>query len=114
MRIRKLNMHKYANCGHYVDGINGEKGFISYDTKVIIIRHARVIYTGKYSVTTSKQLTWWIDEHADDVRGLNKETLAIMYKEHLAYNVCTGELEPLTKDEKREIAEIRHETRIYY
>ena len=47
MRIRKLNMHKYANCGHYVEGINGEEGFISYDTKVIIIRHARVIIERK-------------------------------------------------------------------
>lgn len=114
MRIRKLTEHHYANCGHYVESINGEEGFISYNTKVLIIRHARVIYTGKYSSTTSRQLSWWLEEHEEDVWGLNKKTLALMYKEHLAYNVCTGELEPLTKDEEQEIAEIRYETRIDY
>jgi hypothetical protein len=114
MRIRNLKNHRYANCGHYVDGINGEEGFISYNTKVIIIRHGRVIYTGKYSSTTTRQLSWWLEEHEKDVWGLNKKTLAIMYKEHLAYNACTGALEPLTKDEEQEIAEIRYETRIGY
>lgn len=114
MRIRNLENHRYANCGHYVEGITGEEGFISYDTKVVIVRHDRIIYTGKYSVTTSKQLTWWLNEYANRYKGLDKDMLALMYKEHLAYNYYTGELEPLTKEEEREIAEIRHETRIYY
>lgn len=64
MEIRKLIEHKYANCGSYMDsylahGIGWcmEYGFVSYSTKVIMRRGARIIYTGKYSVTTSKQLS---------------------------------------------------------
>ena len=115
MRTRKLSEHRYANCAYYVDtsftkewGYETEEGMLSYDTKVIIIRGDRVIYTGKYSVTTSKQQTWWLAEFGKLVKGVNKKTLALMYKNHLAYNRETGELTPLTKAEEREIAEIRH------
>lgn len=115
MRIRKLNAHKHANCGYYVDRVsNGkggyisEEGMISYDTKVIIIHGDRVIYTGKYSVTTSQQQTWWLKEFGALVKGVNKKTLELMYNQHMAYDRKTGELLPLTKEEEREIAEIRH------
>lgn len=115
MRIRKLTNHRYANVGYYVDsvytgkyGYITEEGMLSYDTKVIIIRDDRVIYTGKYSVTTSKQQTWWLAEFGALVKGVNKKTLELMFNEHLAYNRKTGELTPLTKEEEREIAEIRH------
>lgn len=115
MRIRKLTNHRYANVGYYVDsvytgkyGYITEEGMLSYDTKVIIIRGDRVIYTGKYSVTTSKQQTWWLAEFGALVKGVNKKTLELMFNAHLAYNRKTGELTPLTKEEEREIAEIRH------
>lgn len=115
MRIKKLNEHKYAKCGYYADivytgkyGYISEEGMISYDTKVIIIRGDRVIYTGKYSVTTSKQQTWWLKEFGALVKGVNKKTLELMYNQHMAYDRKTGELMPLTKEEEREIAEIRH------
>lgn len=115
MRIRKLENHRYANVGYYVEsvypgkyGYITEEGMLSYDTKVIIIRGDRVIYTGKYSVTTSKQQTWWLAEFGELVKGVNKKTLELMFNEHLAYNRETGELTPLTKEEEREIAEIRH------
>ena len=115
MRIRKLTNHHYAQVGYYVDSVYTEKygyiteeGMLSYDTKVIIIRGDRVIYTGKYSVTTSKQQTWWLAEFGELVKGVNKKTLELMFNEHLAYNRETGELTPLTKEEEREIAEIRH------
>lgn len=115
MRIRKLNEHKYAKCGYYVDsvytgkyGYISEEGMLSYDTKVIIICGDRVIYTGKYSVTTSKQQTWWLKEFGELVKGINKKTLELMYNQHMAYDRKTGELMPLTKEEEREIAGIRH------
>lgn len=115
MRIRKLTNHRYAKVGYYVDsvytgkyGYITEEGMLSYDTKVIIIRGDRVIYTGKYSVTTAKQQTWWLAEYGELVKGVNKKTLELMFNEHLAYNRETGELTPLTKEEEREIAEIRH------
>ena len=112
MRIRKLNEHKYAKCGYYADsvytgkyGYISEEGMISYSTKVIIIRGNRVIYTGKYSRTTSKQQTWWMREFG---KLVNHAPLDFMNKEHMAYDRETGELMPLTKEEEREIAEIRH------
>lgn len=115
MRVRKLTNHCYANCGYYADstftgklGYITEEGMLSYNTKVIIIRGDRVIYTGKYSVTTAKQQTWWLAEYGKLVKGVTKKTLELMYKNHLAYNRETGELTPLTKEEEREIAEIRH------
>lgn len=115
MIAKKLINHRYANCGYYVDskfteklGYITEEGMFSYNTRVIIIRGDRVIYTGKYSVTTSKQQTWWLAEYGELVKGVNKKTLELMYKNHLAYNRKTGELTPLTHEEEREIAEIRY------
>nr|DAE20543.1 MAG TPA: hypothetical protein [Caudovirales sp. ctSH72] len=114
MEIKKLIKHKYAQCGAYKDYvlINGgdfdgrEWGFLSYSTKVIIVRGSRVIFTGYYSRTTSKQMGWWLDEYGYNIKGLGKDTLKIMAEKGLAYDTVTGELTPLTHDELREI---RHE-----
>ena len=114
MEIRKLTEHRYAQCGTYTDvylahkiGWCQEYGFISYNTKVIIHRGARIIFTGYYSRTTSKQVGWYLKEFADTLNGLNADTLKIMARDNLAYNDCTGELEPLNEYELREIKEIR-------
>lgn len=88
-------------------GYKTEEGLLSYHTKVIIIRCDRVIYTGKYSVTTSKHQMWWLKEFGELIKGVNKKTLELMYNQHMAYDRKTGELMPLTKEEEREIAEIR-------
>ena len=114
MEIRKLLSHKYAKCGFYHDAYLAHKigwcmeyGFMSYTTKVIIMRGSRIIYTGKYSTTTSRQVTWFLSEYENTLNGLNKKTLEIMARENLAYDDITGELTPLTHDELREIKEIR-------
>ena len=115
MELKRLENHKYAQCGVYKDYvlINGldfdgrEWGFLSYSTKVIIVRGSRVVFTGYYSQTTSRQMTWWLDEYGDNLKGVTKETLAIMARDGLAYDTVTGELTPLTHDEVREIKEIR-------
>lgn len=113
MDIYKLREHKYAKCGFYrkyplISGkVYIEWGMLSYYTRVIIVRGSRVIFTGKYSRTTTKQMTWWLAEYGDRLKGLNKKTLEIMARENLAYDTITGELEPLTHDELREIKEIR-------
>lgn len=117
MDIRKLVSHKYANCGFYTDAYLAHKigwcmeyGFLSYETKVVIMRGSRIIYTGRYSRTTSKQLSWFLNEYANVLKGLTRATLDIMERESLAYDTITGELEPLTHDELREIKEIRRKT----
>lgn len=113
LEIMKLHNHKYAQCGTYMDsyltkcGWCMEYGFISYTTKVIIRRGSRIIFTGYYSRTTSTQVGWYLKEHEKDLRGLNADTLKIMDRDGLAYDDITGELEPLTDYELREIKEIR-------
>ena len=114
MEIRKLINHRYANCGVYMDAYLAHKigwcmeyGFISYSTKVIIRRGSRIIFTGYYSRTTSKQMGWYLKEFADTLNGLNADTLKIMDKGRYAYDDITGELMPLTEREELEIREIR-------
>lgn len=114
IKTRHLLKHPYAKCSLYMDSylVKGggwcvEYGFVSYKTKIIIERDSRIIYTGKYSMTTSRQLSWFLDEQSRNIKGLTKDTLRIMDRDRLAYNYITGELEPLTKEEEREIKAIR-------
>lgn len=114
MDIYKLRKHKYAQCGMFEDtffaGKHGwlmEWGFVSYSTKVIMVRGSRVIFTGYYSCTTSRQLSWWLKEYGSRLKGLDKKTLDIMDRKHLAYDYKTGELTPLTDYEWRECKGIR-------
>lgn len=117
MDIKKLSEHRYAQCGAYTNYVllNGmhfdgrEWGFISYTTRVIIVRGSRVMFTGYYSRTTSRQLSWWLKEYGDKLKGLDKTTLDIMDRENLAYDFETGELTPLTHDELRERKNERRE-----
>lgn len=112
MDLYKLNNHHYAQCALYrkyplIHGVmHIEWGFLSYNTRVIIVRGSRVIFSGYYSRTTSRQMTWWLAEHGDKIKGLTSQTLKIMAEKGLAYDFETGELTPLTHDELREI---RHE-----
>lgn len=114
MEIMRLRNHKYAQCAYYHtmylagrDGWGHEWGFMSYSTRVIIVRGSRVMFTGYYSHTTSRQLSWWLAEYGERLKGLDKKTLDIMGREHLAYDFETGELTPLTDYEWRERKEIR-------
>lgn len=114
MDVFKLRNHKYAQCGMFQDaflagrdGWLNEWGFLSYFTKVLIIRGSRVIFTGYYSRTTSRQLSWWLEEYGDRLKGLNRKTLDIMDRKHFAYDFKTGELTPMTDYEERERMGIR-------
>lgn len=60
-----------------------------------------------HSRTTSRQLSWWLEEYGDRLKGLDKKTLDVMDREHLAYNYKTGELTPLTDYEWCERKDIR-------
>lgn len=113
--MRPLLTHPYAQCALYMDsyfakgmGYCIEYGFRSYNTKIIIERGSRIIYTGKFSRTTSRQVTWFLNEKLSTVKGLTTSTLKIMDRDRLAYDSITGELTPLTEQEEREIKAIRH------
>lgn len=114
MELIKLRDHRYAQCRYYhtmylagKEGWGHEWGFMSYSTRVIIVRGTRVMFTGYYSRTTSKQMTWWMEEFGDRLKGVTRETLKIMDDEHMAYDFETGELTPLTDYEERERKEVR-------
>lgn len=114
MLVERLRNHKYANVGYYCEdsfdtelGWVTERGMLSYRTKVIIIRKGRVIFTGRYSRTPSRQLSWWMIEHACVLKGLTIKDLDDMFAKEIAYNLKTKSFEPLTETEKMEIKEIR-------
>jgi hypothetical protein len=114
MELMKLKDHRYAQCRYYhtmylagKQGWGHEWGFMSYTTRVIIVRGSRVMFTGYYSRTTSKQMTWWLKEFGDRLKGLTHDTLKIMDEEGMAYDYETGELTPLTDYEERERKEVR-------
>lgn len=114
MELMKLKNHRYAQCRYYhtmylagKQGWGHEWGFMSYSTRVIIVRGSRVMFTGYYSRTTSKQMTWWLEEFGDRLKGLTRDTLKIMDEEGMAYDYETGELTPLTDYEERERKEVR-------
>lgn len=114
MELMKLRDHKYANCRYYhtmylagKEGWGHEWGFMSYSTRVIIVRGSRVMFTGYYSRTTSRQLSWWLEEFGDRLKGLTRDTLKFMNDNMFAYDYETGELSELTEYELRELKEIR-------
>lgn len=114
MELMKLRDHKYAQCRYYhtmylagKEGWGHEWGFMSYSTRVIIVRGSRVMFTGYYSQTTSRQMKWWLDEFGDRLKGLTRDTLKIMDEEAMAYDFTTGVLTPLTDYEERERKEVR-------
>lgn len=114
MELIKLKDHKYAQCRYYhtmylagKEGWGHEWGFMSYSTRVIVVRGTRVMFTGYYSRTTSKQMSWWLKEFGDRLKGLTRDTLKIMDDEHMTYDFETGELTPLTDYEERERKEVR-------
>ncbi len=113
-----LSMHKAAKVKRYFDNyvtwdkeghyhLKDEWGMLSYDTKVIIIRGARVLFTGTYSRTTSRQLTWFLEEFDFLLPTLSKAVLDIMEKDDMAFNLIENAFDPLTEEEKREIKNIR-------
>lgn len=113
-----LSMHKAAKVKRYFDNyvtwdkeghyhLKDEWGMLSYDTKVIIIRGNRVLFTGSYSRTTSRQVTWFLEEFDFLLPTLSKAVLARMEKDDMAFNLKTNTLEPLTEEEKKEIKHIR-------
>lgn len=107
MEIAKLKNHPYIQGGIFYDVLldgTHEKGFISYETKVIIKRGNRVLFTGTYSRTTSRQVSWYLYEDRD---GLTWGILRKMEKDDMAFNLSTREFEPLTDKEKAEIKRIR-------
>lgn len=71
LKTRKLTNHKSAQC-HVLIEDNGTINFISYTTLVIqavpLTSGQYVLFcTGTYSVTTRRQIGWFLKEYFGDV-----------------------------------------------
>lgn len=69
---KKLHNHESSQCRVTISG--DEINFISYTTRVVTIKHDEngnrmVECTGTYSVTTKKQMGWFLREYASDLTG---------------------------------------------
>ena len=70
---KNLSQHKSAQCHVKIDDLTSpcEMKFISYTTEIIhAVRHDGVWHlkmSGKYSQTTSKQVTWFLREYFPSV-----------------------------------------------
>ena len=60
--MKKLEKHKSAQC-HVEIKDSGEIQFWSYATKVITIKENSLHCTGLYSMTTRKQIGWFLSEY---------------------------------------------------
>lgn len=96
--IAPLTGHKYASAYTFSD-LHGGYGLVSYKTQVLHIdREGWCVVTGMYSVTTSKHISWFVGEF---LPHLTYYTLKRVCIDELKINVKTGEVQPLTADEKR-------------
>lgn len=69
---RKLFNHPGCNCHVEINPINGDISFFSYATRVITLtkdkRGGRLVEcTGTYSVTTARQIGYFLREYAPDL-----------------------------------------------
>lgn len=65
-KTKKLSEHPAAQCKINIFN-NGDIDFISYSTRVISVKHEdnnkKIECTGLYSMTTRKQITWFLREY---------------------------------------------------
>lgn len=87
--IRKLKKHPSANC--YIVEESDKEYFVSYRTEVLIIdRKAKTMeVTGLYSMTTRRQIGWYLMERFPYI---NYYTVKRAYEEGKRINIVTGEL----------------------
>lgn len=85
----KLNNHAYANC-NVIKTADDEIHFISYTTTVIIIdRNGYLACNGLYSMTTRKQIGWFLKEYAPN---LNYHDVKKAYENAYMIHVENGDI----------------------
>ena len=89
MMIRKFADHKYAQAT-IIEYSNGAKTLVSYKTPVIYVdEEGWLQVNGLYSMTTIKHIGWFMRE-----LGLSYQLAKKLYKDHMSYNIHTGEVIP--------------------
>lgn len=86
--IRKLTDHKASQC-HVEINEFGNIYFYSYATMVISVKEGWLTCTGLYSMTTRKQIGWFLREYFP---SLSFQFVKSLYENGETYNVLTGEI----------------------
>lgn len=95
--ITSLTGHKFASAYTFMD-VHGGYGLVSYKTQVLHIdKDGWCVVTGLYSRTTIKHIGWFVKEF---LPHLTYYTLKKVCLDNMKINVKTGEVKPLTADEK--------------
>lgn len=91
MMTKKLTAHPHANA--HVEITDAVTVFVSYSTAVITIdRNGWASISGLYSMTTRKQIGWFLKEYAPSITfQMMKQCLA----DDMMINIYTGEIIPL-------------------
>ena len=90
MTIRKLSEHLYSQC-HVEIAANGNINFFSYATLVCRIEDGWLSCTGLYSMTTRKQIGWFLKEYAPD---MTFQMVKQCVSDNMIINIHTGEVVP--------------------
>lgn len=86
---RNLSGHPSAQCG-IRDYVDGAIDFVSYTTTVISIdKNGWLKYTGLYSPTTRKQISWFLHECAPMI---TYQMIKQAYDNGVQINIYTGEI----------------------
>ena len=88
--IKKLNDHRYSQC-HVEITTAGDINFFSYATLVCRIEEGWLSCTGLYSMTTRKQIGWFLKEYAPD---MTFQMVKQCFEDSMMINIHTGEVVP--------------------
>lgn len=89
MMIKKLDSHRYSQC--HVEIAADTINFFSYSTLVCRIEEGWLSCTGLYSMTTRKQIGWFLKEYAP---AITYQMVKQCFEEDMMINIYTGEVVP--------------------
>ena len=90
MTIKKLTEHPYSQC-HVEITPNGNIYFYSYCTLICCIDEGWLSCSGLYSMTTRKQIGWFLKEYASSITfQMTKKCV----EDNMRINIFTGEIVP--------------------
>lgn len=89
MTIRKLDNHRYSQC--HVEITDTATHFFSYSTLVCSIEDGWLSCFGLYSMTTRKQIGWFLKEYAPRITF---QMVKQCVEQDMMINIDTGEIVP--------------------
>lgn len=90
MTTRKLDNHRYSQC--HVEITDAAVHFFSYSTLVCSIDDGWLSCSGLYSMTTRKQIGWFLKEYAPRITF---QMVKQCVEDNTMIDINTGEIVPL-------------------